>query len=148
VENLLPATIAAILGGALIALQAPINSELGDNVGTYTAATVNFAVGAAILVALTLVIGGGFGRLGEAGELPWYYVVGGGAIGVAYVVVAILTVRTLGAAGITAATLAGQLAASVAIDRAGILGLAEREITAGRVAGIALLAAGTYLIVR
>jgi uncharacterized membrane protein YdcZ (DUF606 family) len=36
----------------------------------------------------------------------------------------------------------------VVIDRLGILGLAEREITAGRVAGIALLLLGTYLVVR
>jgi uncharacterized membrane protein YdcZ (DUF606 family) len=36
----------------------------------------------------------------------------------------------------------------VVLDKAGILGLAEREITGGRLAGIALLLAGTYLIVR
>jgi bacterial/archaeal transporter family-2 protein len=148
VENLPLAALLALFGGGLIALQAPINGELGEHVGSVTAATVNFTVGALILIALTLVVGDGFGRLGEAGELPWYYTVGGGALGAAFVVIAVVTVRTLGATGITAATLAGQLAASVAIDRAGILGLAEREVTAGRVAGIILLLGGTYLIVR
>jgi transporter family-2 protein len=49
---------------------------------------------------------------------------------------------------VTAATLAGQLAASLLIDRLGILGLAEREITVGRVAGVAILLLGTYLVVR
>ena len=34
------------------------------------------------------------------------------------------------------------------IDRAGVLGLEERGLTPSRVVGIALLAAGTFLIVR
>jgi transporter family-2 protein len=148
VDNLTVAAVLALVAGGLIALQAPINGELGEHVGSVTAATVNFTVGALILIGLTMVVGDGFGRLGGVGELPWYYTVGGGTLGVAYVVIAVITVRTLGATGITAATLAGQLGASVALDKAGILGLAEREITAGRLAGIALLLAGTYLIVR
>jgi len=148
VENVTVAALLALLAGGLIALQAPINGELGEHIGSVPAATVNFTVGAVILIALTMVIGDGFGRLGGAGDLPWYYTVGGGALGAAYVIIAVVTVRSLGATGITAATLAGQLGASVALDRAGVLGLVEREITLGRVAGIALLLAGTYLIVR
>jgi transporter family-2 protein len=146
-DKVLVATVAAIGAGALIALQAPINATLGDSIGNVAAATVNFVVGAVILIAVTLVFADGFGSLSSAGELPWYYTLGG-AVGAAFVVVAIVTVGTLGAGGITAATLAGQLAASVVIDRLGILGLAEREITVGRVAGIALLLLGTYLVVR
>ena len=56
--------------------------------------------------------------------------------------------RELGAGGVTAATIAGQLTMSVFIDRAGVLGLEERGLTAQRILGIALLAAGTVLIVR
>jgi uncharacterized membrane protein YdcZ (DUF606 family) len=37
---------------------------------------------------------------------------------------------------------------SVALDRAGALGLDEKPLSAGRVVGVALLAAGVYLIVR
>jgi transporter family-2 protein len=142
------ASLATIVAGSLIALQAPLNAVLGDTVGNIAAATVNFAVGTALLVALTLVFAGGFGELGEARTLPWYYVLGGGALGAAYVFVALITVRSLGAGGVTAATLAGQLAASLVIDRAGILGLSEREITVGRIAGVVLLVTGTYLIIR
>jgi len=148
VENVTVAALLALVAGGLIALQAPINGELGEHIGSVPAATVNFTVGAVILIGLTLLVGDGFGRLGNAGELPWYYTLGGGALGAAYVVIAVVTVRKLGATGITAATLAGQLAASVALDKAGILGLAEREVTVGRLAGIALLLGGTYLIVR
>ena len=47
-----------------------------------------------------------------------------------------------------AATVAGQLAVGVAIDALGVLGVARQPVTAAKIAGIALLAAGTYLVVR
>jgi len=56
--------------------------------------------------------------------------------------------RTIGAGGVTAATIAGQLAASVVIDRLGLFGLDVRPLSLQRVAGLALLTAGTLLIVR
>jgi bacterial/archaeal transporter family-2 protein len=69
-------------------------------------------------------------------------------VGAAYVATVLITVRELGAGGVTAATITGQLAASIALDRAGVLGLPEAPITLSRVAGVALLVAGTILVVR
>ena len=66
----------------------------------------------------------------------------------AIVLTTLITVRELGAGGVTAATIAGQLTLSVVLDRAGALGLDERAITWQKMLGIALLAAGTVLIVR
>ena len=60
----------------------------------------------------------------------------------------LVTVSTIGAGGVAAATVTGQLTASVVIDRLGVLGLEETPITLERVLGVALLLAGTYLIVR
>jgi bacterial/archaeal transporter family-2 protein len=133
--------------GGLIALQAPINSTLGKRIGTLPAASVSFAIGTVVLVLLALVFGGGFGKLGEAKSLSWVYLLGG-ILGAAYVTSVLVTVRTLGAGGVTAATIAGQLSASVVVDQLGILGLEKNAITAPRLAGIALLAAGTFLVVR
>ena len=64
------------------------------------------------------------------------------------VTVSLIAVRELGAGGVTAATIAGQLALSVVIDRMGVLGLDERAITWEKLLGIGLLALGTVLIVR
>lgn len=141
------AAAAMVLAGTLVAMQAPINSTLGKAVGTFAAASVSFGIGLAVLVAITLVAGGGYGDLAQAGDLRWYYLTGG-LLGAAYVTTVLVSVRTLGAGGVTAATIAGQLTMSVVIDRAGLLGLPERALTAPRVLGIALLAAGTVLIVR
>jgi bacterial/archaeal transporter family-2 protein len=60
----------------------------------------------------------------------------------------LVTVRSLGAGGVTAATIAGQLTAAVIVDQLGILGVEKQVVTAPRVAGILLLAAGTFLVVR
>ena len=144
-EKWLP-LMATVVAGGLVALQAPINSNLGKSVGTFAASSVSFAIGLAVLVAITLVAGG-FGDVSNAGDLRWYYLTGG-VLGAAYVTTVLLTVRDLGAGGVTAATIAGQLTMSVLIDRAGVLGLEQRGLTPQRVIGIALLAAGTLLIVR
>jgi transporter family-2 protein len=135
------------LAGSLVAMQAPINSGLGKSIGTFAAATVSFAIGTTILLAICLTVGGGFGDIGEVRHLSWYYLLGG-ALGAAYVTTVLVSVRELGAGGVTAATIAGQLSMSVALDRAGALGLPERAITPPRVIGVALLAAGVFLIVR
>jgi transporter family-2 protein len=141
------AVLATVIAGGLVALQAPINSTLGKSVGTFAAASVSFAIGFCVLVVITAVAGGGFGDLGKAADLDAQYLIGG-LLGAAYVTTVLVSVRTLGAGGVTAATIAGQLTMSVLVDRAGILGLEQRGLTAQRLTGLALLAAGTFLIVR
>jgi bacterial/archaeal transporter family-2 protein len=131
--------------GGLIALQAPINSGLGKSVGTFAAASISFLVGTGALVAITAIAGNA--KLGAAGNLAWYYFIGG-LLGAAYVTIALVTVRTLGAGGTTGATITGQLVASIVIDRLGILGLTQKPLSLARIAGVALLVAGVFLIVR
>jgi transporter family-2 protein len=141
------AVMATAFAGSLVAMQAPINSGLGKAVGSLPAASFSFAIGLVALVGITFVSGEGFGQLGEIGGLSWYYLIGG-LLGAVYVTTVLISVRTLGAGGVTAATIAGQLTMSVLLDRLGILGLAQRQLTPGRVIGVALLAAGVFLIVR
>jgi bacterial/archaeal transporter family-2 protein len=141
------AVVLTAAAGGLIALQAPINSMLGKSVGTFAAASVSFIVGTVALVVITLLVGGGFGDIGEARHLSWYYLMGG-VLGAVYVTTALVAVRELGAGGVTAATIAGQLTLSLIIDQLGILGVDERTITWDRVLGVLLLALGTVLIVR
>jgi len=130
----------------MIALQAPINSGLGKATDTFAAAVISFGVGLIVLVAIASVAGQ-IGAISDATNVRWYYLIGG-VLGAAYVTTVLLTVRTLGAGGVTAATVAGQLTASVIIDRLGILGLDETPITLTRVIGVLLLFAGTVLVIR
>jgi bacterial/archaeal transporter family-2 protein len=140
------AVAATVVAGGVIALQAPINAGLGGKIGKVPAATISFTIGTLVLIAITLLFAGGFGKVGEARHLQWYYLTGG-VLGAIYVTTALIAVRTLGAGGVTGATIAGQLAMSVTLDRMGALGLAQRELTPTRLVGVVLLAAGTFLVV-
>ena len=132
--------------GGLIALQPAINAGLGRATGNISAALVSFAVGALVLAVLVGLSGQASG-LGSTFDVPWYYLLGG-VLGAAYVFTALVTVSSIGAGGVAAATITGQLTASVVIDRLGVLGLEETAISWERVLGVALLLAGTFLVVR
>jgi bacterial/archaeal transporter family-2 protein len=140
------AVLLTAVAGGLIALQAPINAGLGKATGNLAAALVSFLVGT---VALALIVGfaGQAGGLGSAFDVRWYYLFGG-LLGAIYVANALVAVSTIGAGGVAAATIFGQLTASVVIDRLGILGLEQVPLSPERVIGVALLLAGTVLIVR
>jgi bacterial/archaeal transporter family-2 protein len=146
VDSKVLAVLATAGAGGLVAMQAPVNSGLGKAIGSLPAASVSFFVGLVALVGITLASGEGFGRLGEVGGLSWYYLIGG-LFGAVYVTTVLISVRTLGAGGVTAATIAGQLTLSIVLDQVGFLQLAQRSITPGRLIGVALLAVGVYLIV-
>jgi transporter family-2 protein len=132
--------------GGLIAAQPVVNAGLGRSTGNIAAALISFAIGT-LLLAVIVTFAGQADGVGEAFGVPWYYLLGG-ILGAAYVFTALVTVSTIGAGGVAAATITGQLVASVALDRIGFLGLDQEPITADRVIGIALLLGGTYLIVR
>jgi transporter family-2 protein len=135
----------AVVGG-LIALQPALNAGLGRATGTIAAAFVSFAVGTLVLAGI-VIVSGQAGGLGSAFDVRWYYLLGG-LLGAAYVFTALVTVPTIGAGGVAAATITGQLTMAVLIDRLGILGLEQQPITLSRAAGVGLLLAGTFLIVR
>jgi transporter family-2 protein len=143
-------TLAVVLGvgaGCLVGMQAPINSRLGKTVGTAQAAAFSFLVGTAALLVLASFWRGGLGQLGNLARAPWWALIGG-LLGAVYVTVAIVAVRTLGASGLTAVVITGQLTISVVIDRFGLLGVAKQSIGPLRILGLALLVAGFVLVVR
>jgi bacterial/archaeal transporter family-2 protein len=141
------ATALALGAGVLVAMQAPINSRLGRALGTFQAASFSFAVGLVVLVAIAAVANGGLGTVTRIGHQPWWYLIGG-FLGAAYVASSLVTVRSLGAGGLTAATITGQLTMAVIIDQFGLLGVARHPVNAARLLGLVLLASGVFLVVR
>jgi transporter family-2 protein len=143
-------SLAIFLGvgaGALVGMQAPINSRLGKSVGGVQAATFSFLAGTLALVTISFILRGGLSSWGNIGKVPWWALVGG-LLGAVYVFVALEAVKTLGASGLTAVVITGQLTMSVVIDRLGLLGVARAPISWHRVLGIVLLIAGVALVVR
>jgi bacterial/archaeal transporter family-2 protein len=140
------AVVLTACAGGLIALQAPINAGLGRATGSLPAALVSFLVGTVALTAI-VVLSGKAGGLSSTFDVSWYYLLGG-LLGAVYVANALIAVTAIGAGGVAAATITGQLTASVAIDRLGLFGLDQVPLTPERVVGVALLLAGTVLVVR
>lgn len=140
------AVILTACAGGLVALQAPINAGLGKATGGLPAALVSFSVGSLCLAAI-VVLSGKAGGLGSTFDVSWYYLLGG-LLGAVYVTTALTAVASIGAGGVAAATVTGQLTAAVAIDRLGLFGLDQVPLSFARLAGVALLLAGTYLILR
>lgn len=134
------------LTGGLIAMQPSVNAGLGKATGNIAAALVSFAIGT-LLLAVIVALAGQAGGIGEATGVPWYLLLGG-ALGAAYVFSALVTVSSIGAGGVAAATITGQLTFSIFLDRIGFLGLEETPISLDRILGVVLLLAGTFLIVR
>ena len=130
--------------GAGFALQSPINSALGRDIGPIPAATVSFAAGTVVLIVVSLLFAGGFGRIGD--HPVWWHYVAGGLLGAAVVAVTTVAVRTLGSRAMIACLLTGQLAMAALIDQFGLLGIAQQPLTVTRAAGLVLLAGGVALV--
>ncbi len=140
------AVLLTAVAGGLIALQAPINAGLGRATGSLPAALVSFTVGTLALAAI-VVLSGRVGGLQSTFDVSWYYLLGG-LLGAAYVANALIAVSAIGAGGVAAVTVAGQLSAAVAIDRLGLFGLDQIPLSPERIVGVVLLLVGTLLVVR
>lgn len=140
--------ILGVIAGACIAIQAPINTQLSRMLGgaPTVAAGLSFFAGAVVLGLISFALARAEGRvLDWSAPTPWLYFAGG-CLGAVYVTTAVLLTPRVGAAAVMAFAVTGQLLAGILIDRVGFLGVAVREITAGRVAGAVLLIAGAVMI--
>src|SRR5919201_7079965 len=115
------AVLATLAVGGLIALQPPVNSELGKRTSILGAAFISTAVSALVLLLIAL-FAGEFHQVRRIPHVPVIYLTGG-LMGAALVSVSLVTVRTLGAGGVVAATVTSQLIVSAILDRLGVLGL-------------------------
>jgi transporter family-2 protein len=140
----LAAILATITVGALIAFQPPVNSQLGKRTTVLAAAFISTAISAVVMGIIALAAGE-FGNVRRVPHIPVVYLTGG-LLGAALVAVSLVTVRTLGAGGVVAATVTGQLIVSALLDRYGVLGLDRIGLTPLRLAGFGLLLIGTVMV--
>jgi transporter family-2 protein len=144
--NYWPHLIAALVGAGLT-VQVGMNATVRLAVGSpMLAAIVNFVIGLAALLVVALASGARW-TPGSAAVVPawaWF----GGLLGAAYVASTTVLGPRLGAATLLALTLAGQMAAALAVDHYGVIGFPQSPLTASRLLGAALLVAGVLLIMR
>jgi transporter family-2 protein len=136
-----------LVGGALIAVQAPVNARLrvalSSPVGS---AAVSFAVGLIVLGAAVVIVGD-TGNLGNIGAGPWWAYLGG-LFGAVFVVATLLAAPRVGVTTTFVSVVLGQVAAAALIDRFGWLGQRAVGFSWERVAALALLAISLVLLLR
>jgi bacterial/archaeal transporter family-2 protein len=139
--------VLAVIGGVLLAVQAPTNAILGKASGSpIVAAFISFVIGSLALGAAVAVTSG---RLFAPGlkQVPWYAWLGG-FYGAFFVAVAAFAAPRVGVGVLLTAAVAGQLAAALVLDHYGLLGLDRHPVTLTRAAGLLLVLVGAVLVRR
>jgi transporter family-2 protein len=140
----------ALAAGVALPVQGAINAQLrADLDAPIAAASISFLVattGMAVLLAGSLALAAAPApRLRPLRELPWWGWLGG-LCGAIYVTSVFLLIPEIGAAPTIALTVAGQQAASVFVDRFGLLRLPRRPVSLLRLGAVGLLLAGVVLV--
>ena len=133
--------------GCVIPLQAIINNSLRISLGSgaVLAATVNFVAGAVVLVAVSALSSEKWSSVLKLSEVaPWQLL--GGLLGAMFVFGTTLLAPRIGVATMLSLVVAWQILASLAFDRAGILGMTVRELSTPRLMGAVLVIAGVLLV--
>jgi transporter family-2 protein len=137
----------ATLAGLLLPLQSLINARIGATMnGPMMAALVNFVGGSLGLLVLILLFRVPWPSSAQAAMMPSYSWLTG-LLGAFFVAQAAFTVPKLGAAGMIALVVAGQMVGSILLDHYGIMQPVQ-PITLQKLAGAALLFIGVMLILR
>jgi transporter family-2 protein len=132
--------------GGLLAVQAAANVQLSTAMRSpLGASTLQLAIGSALLVAATLVVGTveAFGRLAEA--TPWHLL--GGLGSAIYITAGILLFPRHGALVTVGLFITGQMLASLLLDTFGLLGVPVDALHPTSLLGVLAVLAGGGLIV-
>ena len=137
----------SVAGGLAVAIQAAVNAALGRRVGVTETAFLSGVGTTVILGAVLLASRGGPGGLADLGRVPAWTLTGGLLGAVALSALSFAPAR-IGVFAALACFLAGQLVLALAIDAYGLLEVERTPVTATRVVGLVLVAAGAALVLR
>ncbi|MGZ8695015.1 MAG: DMT family transporter [Gaiellaceae bacterium] len=138
----------ALIAGLAGSIQVAVMGRFGDRIGALEALAANLVLSALGGILILVTLRHSLDGFGAALRSPWWYWVGGGGMGLLVVFTITTTAPRLGTTGVIALLIAGQLAMGVVIDRYGLFGVEQVEVTLPRVLGIVLLAAGAALALR
>lgn len=136
-----------LFAGAVMPLQASINGQLAKNLSSVMAASlVSFVVGMLALLAVVLVQRE-VPSLAAVRSLNWWQL-SGGLMGAFFIATAAFAGPRIGALLFMSLVLAGQLGMALLLDHQGWAGFREAPISLGKLAGLALIIGGVWLIRR
>jgi transporter family-2 protein len=151
------ALVAAVVVGAVVAVQARVNGDLavrlgGGLRGGLSAALVQFVVGGVVVTAIALVVPSvrrgvaALPGLVRSGRLAWWICIGG--LGGAFLILSqSASVPVLGVAVFTVAVVGGQTASGLVVDRVGLGPGGPQPVTVRRLVASVVTVAAVVLAV-
>ena len=138
--------ILAIVSGAVLPIQAGLNTKMGKAVGDPVyAAFISFLVGSVGLFIYSLATKVDLGQVTNAQSVDWT-VWTAGLLGAFYVAAVIILVPKIGVALTFGLVVTGQMVLSLVLDHFGLLGVPLHHINWQRIVGVLLLIGGVLLI--
>ena len=137
----------ALTLGMILPLQASINASLRSSLDATTtvAALISFMTGTASLLLAVVVQGGAPAALSRLGRPAiWEFL--GGPLGAIFLFGLTFLAPRLGLTVLLSLVIAGQLVASMVLDRVGIGSLAAHSLSIGRISGVFLVMIGVLLV--
>jgi transporter family-2 protein len=136
--------ILAAMAGLAMAVQGSLNAALNKITGLFPATLIVHVIGTAITAVVVLFELEG-DSLSKVFSAPWYTYLGG-ILNVLIIAGVAMVIPRLGVASATTAVIVGQVLTALCIDQLGCFGLEQIPFTAAKLLGLALLAAGAWLL--
>jgi bacterial/archaeal transporter family-2 protein len=134
-----------LAGGIAVGLQGPLTSLMSERLGVLESVFI-VHLGGALLAGIPLLVLGG-GNLGDWRGVPWY-ALAAGSLGLVILCAVSFTIPRIGVATTVTLIVAAELITAAVLDHFGLLGATVRLLDAGRLVGILVLLAGTWLVMR
>ena len=137
----------AVFAGTLFPIQTAVNARLAAGIGGPILSTlISFVAG---LTALTIIVVATTHHYPDWQTVrrmpPWIFVLGG-LLGATYLCLNVYLVPRIGSGAMMALAIAGQMLSALVLESNGALGLAVRDLTAGRLIGAALVVSGAAMV--
>jgi transporter family-2 protein len=137
--------IIAAVGGAAVALQSQFMGLMDKNIGTRESVFITYVSGGILAAAIMLAARGG--NLKAWHGVPWYALCSG-VVGLVIVGTIGYTVPRMGLSKAFTIIVSSQFVVAALLDHFGLLGAALRPLDFTRLAGIAVLIVGVWLIMK
>jgi transporter family-2 protein len=144
-QSLVLVILLGILGGIAVGMQAPLASLMSQRLGLLESIFI-VNLGGLLCAGFPLVFIRG-GQLLALQRVPWY-ALAAGALGPVVIGAVSVAIPRVGASATIILIVAGQLVVGVLIDQFGFLDTLVRPLGLLRVAGLALVLLGAWLVIR
>jgi transporter family-2 protein len=144
-SDFLGLVLIAIIGGAVVTLQAQMIGLMDQQIGTLESVFITYVSGGLLIFFLLATMRGG--NLNAWNKAPWYALMAG-AMGLVIIGTLSYTVPRLGLVPTFTIFVASQFIIGALLDHFGLLGAAMRPIDLPRLVGVGVLLVGVWLILR